>query len=296
MIVQGHHLWPLSLIVLAWVFASMAIPIRYLDSEFSIITQTFFRILIAFLMSYCFFKKAIRMNIIKIIPRKEWVILSVRAVLTYCLGVTLFSYAVVETKISNASFIQALPWVAIFWWTLLKEKFSKEDGFFVFLACLGSLLIGIKDLRELGSFGKGEIFAVFASIAFSLSYIMRRWQWESLNNKELTFLQLGIGSIFLFVLMFISGENMADINIVTNWFIVLLLLISGFLNVANLWLTNYGFKNTRAVTANNILSMEGIFSIFLGFFFFQELPNGQEFFGSILIIISVILINLRRKN
>ncbi len=291
---QQRLFWPLSLLLLAMVFATMAIPVRYLNTEFSIFTQTYLRVILAFILSYIFFHSIRSEKILKI-SRKDWIILTIRGLLTYSIWVTAFSYSIVETKISNAAFIQAIPWVALFWWTLLREKFRMKDAILVIIACIWVIFIWVKDFSHLWSFGKGETAAVISSLAFALSYIMRRWLSEELNNQELTFIQLGIGWFFVLIVSLILWEWIPPLESFTSTFILWLLIISWLLNVANLWLTNYWFSHSSAIVANNILSTEWVFALLLGFLFFKELPNTREIIGSLLIMGSVILINTRSR-
>ena len=56
-------------------------------------------------------------------------------------------------------------------------------------------------------------------------------------------------------------------------------------------LINYGFSNVRPVLASNILTLEGVFTLFLAIIFYREFPAIKELSGGLIIIISVILMN-----
>lgn len=72
---------------------------------------------------------------------------------------------------------------------------------------------------------------------------------------------------------------------------MLVVLGAGIFNLVNLLLTNYGFSRIKAVLASNILALESIFAILIGFLFFRELPNLKEIIGGVLILFSVIKMN-----
>jgi len=94
-----------------------------------------------------------------------------------------------------------------------------------------------------------------------------------------------LGFIMLFFLTIFLGESLnfpiSDINMVA------VVLLGGVLMVINIFLTNYGFANVSLVLGNNLLNLEAIVAILVGFFLYQEKPVVQELLGGILIIFSV---------
>jgi drug/metabolite transporter (DMT)-like permease len=83
---------------------------------------------------------------------------------------------------------------------VVKEKFYWSEFFFVILAFLGSIIVGMKDFGDLSSIGYGELMAFIGSIGFALSYIARKRQSDALNNKEISFLMLALGSSMVFII------------------------------------------------------------------------------------------------
>ena len=79
----------------------------------------------------------------------------------------------------------------------------------------------------------------------------------------------------------------------TGWTTGLLLAVigAGSFNVINMFLTNYGFQKIKAILASNILTLESVFAVILGFIFYKEIPIAKELLGGIVIILSVIGMN-----
>lgn len=280
----------LALLILAFVFASMGLFARYLNTDFTILQQTYLRIFAALLLGLVFFQKDLTFTKFLRIPTHDWKVIIFRSVALYLLGVTLFSYAIVNAKFSNVSFISAVPFVALLGFLFLKEKITKAKIMYIAISFIGVLLIAVNDYANLLNWGRGEFVALIATFFFALSYIARKWQSDFLNNKETTVLIFFISTLLLFLLslFFIEGlPSMQSFSIIT----IAVILGAGLFNVANLWLTNYGFKHVEAVLAGNILSLEVVFALLLGLIFYREIPSIKELIGGSIIVFSVYRMN-----
>lgn len=71
---------------------------------------------------------------------------------------------------------------------------------------------------------------------------------------------------------------------------------AGIFNIMNVFLTNYGFQKVEAVLASNLLTLESVFAIVLGFLFYKEVPIAKELVGGIIIALSVIGMNKLESN
>lgn len=282
-----------ALILLAFVFACMGIFARFLNLGFSLFQQVYLRVLAAFFLGFIIFGKKIGFAKLKKIPANEWFLLIFRSVIFYPVGVVFFTAAVIESKLSSVSFIHTLPIVAILGILLLKEKINTEKFLLVATSFLGVALIVVKDYHVFLQIGKGEIYALFATLAFGFSYVSRRWHSALLNNQEITQLMFLIAAPVLFAISLTIGEG-----IPTTWNgnLIFVILIAGLFNVLVIYLSNYGFQKIEAVFANNILTLEALFAIFLGFIFYGEVPIARELIGGFLIIASAIRMNSLYKN
>ncbi len=279
----------IALVILAFGFGLVAISARYLSYSFTLFQQLYLSIGVAFLFGIPIFGRKLRISKITKIPHKDWALLFSRVILGYLLGASLYRQSLVLTKVSNVVFLQSIPFGAIIGFTLFREKISAKKILFIALAFIGAVLISVKDLSHLLTFGSGEFLALISGAFFSLSYTLRKWQSEFLNNEETTQLLFLIAFIILFVISIMNHEGLPHFN--WNGIILIALLFTGLLNTINLFLTNYGYQRVPVVLATNILMLEAVFGTVLALIFYKELPNLKELLGGILIIVSVIQMN-----
>ncbi|KKQ24518.1 MAG: hypothetical protein US40_C0003G0060 [Candidatus Roizmanbacteria bacterium GW2011_GWC2_37_13] len=279
----------LSLIALAVVYASLGIFVRYLALSFAIFQQLYIRLLSASILGFFVFRKNLNFSKLKKISLREWGLLIFRSFFYYLIGVGLFTKAALMIKISTLSFIGSIPMTAILGFLILKEKITFKKILYIFLAFLGVMIISIKDFSSVFVWGTGEIIAFISVIFVSLAIIQRRYQTKLLNNNEITQIMLIFGFIFVFVTSLGFGEGLP----LANWNLssIITVILAGFINIALMFLTNYGFEKIQTSVASNILTLEMFFAILFGFFFFREIPTLKDAIGGILILFSVIQMN-----
>ena len=282
----------LALVVLAWVFATMGVFARYLSVEFALFEQTYLRIGLAFLIGsilfypYCDFKKY------TVISKKDFFILTLRSVSLY-LGVVMMTEAFLHTSYSNAAFVASLPLLPLFGYIFLKESIRAQTVGYILIGFIGLAVVSLKSLSEF-TFGYGEIMALGSLVLFDVSYIGRKWHSNHLNNYETTLLMFAIGALFLFCTSFLVGETVPAIH-QFSFAIIITLIIAAVFNVANLFLTNYGFEHVKVAVAGNILTLEVVFSLAYSVFLFNETPLLRELIGGAIILASVYLVNITEE-
>jgi len=284
----------LALILLALVFASMGLFARYLATGFLLFQQVYLRMLAAFIVGYAVFRKQISIGKFRKLPLREWLIILFRAVSYSLFGIILFTQAIIIAKYSNVSFIGSLPMTAILGFVLLREKLSFRKLVLVLFAFVGVLLISVKDYSNMLNWGKGEILTLISTVFFSLSYIARKWQSDLLNNEELTTANFLVAFLVVFILSILKGDGLPISG--WNWGLLLAVIGAGIFNISNVFLTNYGFQRVEAVLASNILTLESVFAVILGFLFYREIPLPKELLGGLIITLSVIGTNRLASN
>ena len=278
-----------ALVALSLLFASMGLFVRFLNADFTILQQTYLRIIMAFLLGTAIFWKGISFRKLRALGAKDWAILLLRAGSMYLLGVALLSKAYTLTYYSNVSFLGALPLTAVLGFVLLREKVTIQKIVYVLLGFAGVVLVAVKDYSHLLTWGHGEILALIASLFFSVSYIARKFQSDALNNKEIAVMMFAIAALLtLATSAFVFREGLPRIVHGSD---VLVLAAAGLFNVINLFLTNYGFQKVDAVLASNILMLESAFAVVLGLIFFAEMPTLRDLLGGAIIVLSAILMN-----
>jgi drug/metabolite transporter (DMT)-like permease len=280
----------IALVILSFVFASMGIFARYLNEEFTILQQIYLRIFGAFLLGMLIFYKDLNFKKLKKISIKEWAVIVLRSISLYVIGVTFISIAFITSKYSNASFISALPMTAVLGFIFLKEKVTFQKIVYILLGFFGVMLIAVRDYSHIFSWGSGEIFALVSSIFFAFSYVARKWHSNLLNNKEIAVLIFFVSTILLFVISLFFGEGLPKASSFTH-FMLLIIFLSALFNVANLFLTNYGFQKIPAVFASNLLMLEVLFALMISVVFYREYPLLKEVVGGVLIVFSAYRMN-----
>lgn len=240
-----------ALIILSLVTASMGLFARALSVQFTILQQVYLRITVAFFLGLLIFHDDLHLQKLKKISGKEWLLLFTRSTLSYLLGVTIFSQAVNLTKISNTSFISAMPFAAIFGFFFFNEKLTTKKLCYILLGFIGVLLVAVKDYSHLFNWGSGEVLALVSSFCLALSKISRKWQSDLLNNKEMAVIMFFISSVLIAATSVFLNEHLIAPQ---HWplHIYFVLLGAGLFNVAFLFLVNYGFEKIEASLTNNL--------------------------------------------
>lgn len=278
-----------ALILLALVFASMGLFARYLATGFLLFQQVYLRMLAAFIVGYLVFRKQIDISKYRKLPIREWLVIILRAVSYSLFGIVLFTQAIIITKYSNVSFIGSLPMTAVLGFVLLHEKFSFRKLALILLALAGVLLISVKDYSDIFNWDRGGVLTLIATVFFSLSYVARKWQSSLLNNQELTVINFLVAFLAVFIVSILKGDGLPVLG--WSWGLLLAVIGAGIFNIGNVYLTNFGFQKIEAVLASNILTLESVFAVVLGFFFYKEVPLLKELLGGFIITLSVIGMN-----
>ena len=279
----------IALICLTAIFATYGVFARYFNNGFQLFQQVYIRALSAFLIGSIIFYKDIDYSRFKKISLKEWLLIIVRAISLYILGIALVTKAFILSKYGVVSLISVLPFVAILGAILFKEKITPLKAFLIFLSFLGVFLMIVKDYNHLFYWGLGEILALIATFFFALNYVAQKWQSNTLNHKEITQIILFIAFILSFIISLFLGEGIPIINF--SFELVFAIFMVGLFNVLGLFLANYGFQYVKAIVANNILNLEVLFAIIIGFVLYKEVLSLKEIVGGFIIIISVVWMN-----
>lgn len=147
----------------------------------------------------------------------------------------------------------------------------------------------MNDFNHLLNWGAGEILAVIATFFFALNYVSQKWQSNLLNEKEIAQIILFIASILSLIISLLFREGIPVINLSFEVFVAIFLV--GSFNALSLWFANYGFQHVKVIVANNILNLEALFALIIGFVLYHETLAIKEIVGGAFIIASVVLMN-----
>lgn len=233
----------------------------------------------AFIITALFFFKRIRNADRTVI--KYSIILGVLAVI----AVLSMTFGVQYTTASNAGFLISLsvvmiPLISV---VVLKKKIKAKLLFSVILATIGIVCL---TLNEQLTINKGDILCILCATSFAVQVLVMERIPKSADSVAIGALQLGITAVVNFILSFFL-ENFTVPSDLKVWGVIVILGVfcTAFCYIIQI----YALKNTSAIQAGIILSLEPVFSAIFAYIFLGELLSKQGYIGAILLFISVIL-------
>ncbi|ARV15502.1 DMT family transporter [Polaribacter sp. SA4-12] len=157
------------------------------------------------------------------------------------------------------------------------------------LMVLTGLYILTPDFNIESSQVKGVLFGIFSAFCYAIRILLLKKQVSNYNGTMLMFYQTVIITILLLPTLFFM-----DLSGLESQFPFLLLL--AFLTTAiGHSLMLHSLKFFSASTASIISSLQPIFGIILAFFFLQETPTLNTFWGGSLILLTVVIEGFRTR-
>lgn len=233
----------------------------------------------AFIITVLFFFKRIRNADRTVI--KYSIILGVLAVI----AVLSMTFGVQYTTASNAGFLISLsvvmiPLISV---VVLKKKIKAKLLLSVILATIGIVCL---TLNEQLTINKGDILCILCATSFAVQVLIMERIPKTADSVAIGALQLGITAVVNFILSFFL-ENFTVPSDLKVWGVIVILGVfcTAFCYIIQI----YALKNTSAIQAGIILSLEPVFSAIFAYIFLGELLSKQGYIGAILLFISVIL-------
>ena len=233
----------------------------------------------AFIITALFFFKRIRNADRTVI--KYSIILGVLAVI----AVLSMTFVVQYTTASNAGFLISLsvvmiPLISV---VVLKKRIKAKLLLSVILATIGIVCL---TLNEQLTINKGDILCILCATSFAVQVLIMERIPKSADSVAIGALQLGITAVVNFILSFFL-ENFTVPSDLKVWGVIVILGVfcTAFCYIIQI----YALKNTSAIQAGIILSLEPVFSAIFAYIFLGELLSKQGYIGAILLFISVIL-------
>ncbi|WP_433662991.1 DMT family transporter [Nocardia sp. CA-128927] len=282
-----------ALVLLTASFAMLTVLSRYLGNGFTPAQQVYLRTGLAFFIAIIAFSRWIRWRNMLRIRAREWGVVVGRTVLLYVIGTTLFSKAAGMTAVSDISFIAALPLVSALGMLMRSVRVSAVRVVFV-----GGSAVGVTILSGFGgsaasSLNYGNLLALLAMVAMSLAYLGRDWHDGTLNNHELTALTLGVGAVGVVLTSVLQGDGLPYVAPHTSAVMLWAAIgLAGVLSVLNVFLINYSFERVDPVLSGNMLTVECVWGLLFGLFFFGQVPTWTGIAGGTVIVLCALALNL----
>ena len=236
--------------------------------------------------------------VLKIIPCKniklseisgiEWFIYIARSFIYYGLSVTLITYALLHTTLGIVSFASSLPIMGLLGYLYYKEKFNLKIIPIILLSVFGLALLSKINLSDF-KLNSGLIAALGSLLLFDTAFLMVRLHNKKYTNYQNTAIILAFSWIVPLITLLVQHKRLWPAHVSLEAYIGL--GISIVLNVANLFFLNYIFSNLKAFVAGNILLLEGVFALIIGYIFFNEGVDLLQMVGVLIILGSTVAVS-----
>jgi drug/metabolite transporter (DMT)-like permease len=170
----------------------------------------------------------------------------------------------------------------------LKVKFDPMYIFLGLMVLLG-LYILVPELSLESDQVKGILFGIFSALCYAIRILILKQHVANYNGTMLMFYQTVLITILLVPVLFFM--DLSGLQSQIPYLILLALLTTAIGHSLML----HSLKFFSATTTTIISSLQPIFGIILAFFFLNEIPTINTFFGGGLILLTVVIESIRTK-
>lgn len=199
------------------------------------------------------------------------------------------TYGLKYTSVSKQSFLTSLYIIIIplLDFIFFKNKIKKNVIALFFLILVGLFFISFKDFKNFEiSLNFGDILTLLCALGFALNILLfSKMKKFNINVINITVVQMLTIGVLAFIFQIIFERKV--INFSMNFSLFYLILICTMLNFT---IQNISQKYVPAHIIGLILSLEAIFGTVFAIIFLNETLSQNFIIGTILIAISVILI------
>ncbi|OGK63013.1 hypothetical protein A2334_01490 [Candidatus Roizmanbacteria bacterium RIFOXYB2_FULL_38_10] len=279
----------ISLFITSVLFSTYGIFSRFLSKQLTVFQQLSFRysIGIVMILVIIFFIKKQSFHIKKFFNLKIGFFALLIPISFY-----FFIKAFLESKLSvsisgfYAGTILSSLFIGYFF---LKEKITHNGLMGFIFIVFAFILLNNLNLQEITNIGL--IWGLISGVAYGMANFIKKNSGKFSKEEVLLILSTST-AVFMQILSFVNKEAL-PVQISSITLINLFLFVAVALSAE--YLTILGFRNFDLYLGSIILSLEIVFTIFVGIIFFKEFPTNFELIGILFIIISVVLTNLPVK-
>lgn len=292
---MNKHVGEISIVFVAFMYACLSVGVRFMNTAMSaniaFATRSFVALLVGFIL-YSLILKQINFKKYKDINFRFWLIYLFLGCFGYGASVLFLSYGVLKTNLFTVSSIFAtIPaFVILFEFLFFKYKIKFTKIFFILCSIFGAGLCSYGGKFNL-DFSMGALYILCATI-LSAVYIIGITRFQGiLSSKELGIVLMFFASMFGFVFSLAVGYKI-NVDSIFSFYFLIGLLIGATFNLFSTILEPWAMsKIENPVAGSQILLLEVVFALFLGFLLFEEVPSIYSIIGSGIIVTSVAINN-----
>lgn len=201
------------------------------------------------------------------------------------------TFGVSYTTVSNAGFLTCLAgvFIPLITFAISKKRPESKVIISVIIALLGICLLS---LNEKLLFNIGDLLCILCSLSFAAHIIVTGIMTNGVDSVSLGVLQLGFVGIYSTFFSFIFESPILP-QTDSSWLVVITLSV--FCTAAAFIIQTVAQKYTTSTHTGLIFSLEPVFSAFFAFFFAGEILRARGYFGAVLLVFSIFLIELDLK-
>lgn len=258
---------------------------RYIDMPAPVTIWWRSALAMVFLLLFCKFK-----NInLKIQSRKDLGAFIISALFMAAHWITYFYALQLSSVAIGMLSLFTFPIITAF----LEPFFIRTKFDYMHLVLGAMVLLGIyilsPELNVESDAVKGILFGLVSAFCYALRILILKQYVARYHGSSLMFYQLLIMSVVLIPTVFILDTS----NITTQFpYIILLALVTTAIGHT---LFVQSLNHFKVSTASIIGSTQPVFGIIIAFFFLNETPTWNTFFGGLLILSTVIIESIRSK-
>lgn len=220
---------------------------------------------------------------------KDWIVAGGRGVVNI-LAIYLFIESLKLTTYGNVYLIQAVPFVSLYGWIILKERITSLKIAAVVLSFLGVAMLSVQNINGL-RFGTGELYSLISGLLFSVFFVSRKYVSKKLNDEQVMWTTFVGSALTSLVLIWVSGENKEVIYRSLDKIGVIWLVLNTLISLIVNWGITVGFDRLEAVVAGVIYSLETPIAVLFGLLFLGESIDTKGAVGMVLVLLSIIILN-----
>lgn len=281
------------LIIVAASYTLLSVASRLLAGGFPPMTQVYMRIALATFALLILFRKKIHWTNIRTMPRRDALIVLTMGTVGYSIAVYFITLGALNAKLVNVAIIFAsVPFFSyIYAFIFLKKPFDLKLTGLLILSLIGISFVATKSfVPQLAEFGIGEWFTLVATATMAWFFVGRKMLSRHLNTHEITVSVMTVAAISGVILALLRGETFSW-SAFTNPHVLLGLFIGGLMNALINPIEIYAFEHLDAVFGSQILLLENVFALILGYFLYTEVITFPEAIGGLIIVGCVYIAN-----
>ncbi len=291
--VNTRHLSIGFLVIVAAAYTLLSVASRLLAEGFQPMTQVYLRIAIATIALSFLFRKNLRWKHIQSTPTRDMWVLLTMGTIGYSIAVYFVTLGALNAKLVNVAIIFAsVPFFSyLYAFLFLKKPFDIKLTSLLTISLIGISFVATKSfIPRLETFGIGEWFTLLATATMAWFFVGRKLLSTHLNTQEITVVVMAIAAVSGWLLALMRGETFS-LSAFTNTHVLVGLMIGGLMNVIVNPIEIYAFEHLDAVFGSQILLLENVFALIVGYFIYAETISLPELIGGVIIVTSVYIAN-----